>query len=327
MVLLVSKKKHDNTASNFGLTQKHRGLPRAETSSVVTFACAISMADISKSFFCTTVKCATLASGLVLGRRSQNPCCGPEKEFLLSEVIKCEWFDLNTDTRDQTWRWLHENYLPAVQSAQGIGWVGHYKIVELPNRPYIEGAPQKKTTQDPTVGTGWQNVILTAALSPDVFFGPGSAIDALKQQHASALSKFQNYRSAVFIEEQVTNSPEHHAHPYGMGPPPAMQIGNYNTDTPEDEIELAQWYRAERFPRVAVTPGMIRGRKLLSIAGWPKHGVLWEFADMPEGDHSFEHRFIAADRNENWQGRHVLEYVTHSYGGPHAGRRVWPPVG
>lgn len=244
----------------------------------------------------------------------------------MSEVLKVEWFDLSDGNKDDTCRWLHESYLPSVQAAAGVGWVGHYQIVQNPKKGYIDGAPEKKTTQDPTVAKGWQNVILTAALSPEVFFGPKNPTEALIAQNAAEFSKLESYRSAVFIEEQVVNSPEHQAFPYGMGPPPAMQIGNYNANTPEDEIELAHWYRAERFPRVAVTPGMIRGRKLLSIAGWPKHGVLWEFADMPEGDYSFEHRFVAADRNENWQGRHVLEYVTHSYGGPQAGRRIWPPL-
>ena len=124
----------------------------------------------------------------------------------------------------------------------------------------------------------------------------------------------------------MINSPEQRTLPYGMGPPPAMQLGNYNTDTPEDEIELARWYRAERFPRVAVTRGMIRGRKLLSIAGWPKHGVLWEFTDLPDGAFTFEPRFVEADRGENWLGRHVLEYVTHAPGSPHTGRRVWPKL-
>ena len=109
-----------------------------------------------------------------------------------------------------------------------------------------------------------------------------------------------------------------------MGPPPAMQLGHYNTNTPEDDLELARWYRSERFSRVSVTPGMIRGRKLLSIAGWAKHGVLWEFTDLPEGDYSFEHRFVAADRGDSWTGRHVLEYVTHGYGSPNAGRLIWP---
>lgn len=244
----------------------------------------------------------------------------------MSEVIKAEWFDLAPDNKAETWAWLHNDYFPALQAAQGVAWVGHYDIVAQPNRPYIEGAPSKKETTDPSVPTGWQNVVLTAAASPEVFFGPQNPVDALSESHAAKLSVCQNYRSAVFIEEQVINAPEQRSLPYGMGPPPAMQLGNYNANTPEDEIELARWYRSERFPRVAVSRGMIRGRKMLSIAGWPKHGVLWEFTDLPEGEFTFEPRFIEADRGEEWPGRHVLEYVTHSPGGPHAGRRVWPKV-
>jgi type IV pilus assembly protein PilY1 len=54
--------------------------------------------------------------------------------------------------------------------------------------------------------------------------------------------------------------------------------------------------------------------------------VLWEFTDLPEGEFTFEPRFVEADRGEEWTGRHVLEYVTHSHQGPHCGRRVWPVV-
>jgi hypothetical protein len=244
----------------------------------------------------------------------------------MGEVLMAEWFDIADDARDGVWAWMHKAYLPALRSAQGVAWVGHYEIVEHPDKPYIEGAPKKKETRDPAVASGWQNVVLTAAVSPDVFFGPDNSVDAVRAAHSGRLAAFENYRSAVFIEEQVINSPEVRTLPYGMGPPPAMQLGNYNADTPEDEIELARWYRAERFPRVSVSRGMIRGRKLLSIAGWPKHGVLWEFTDMPDGEFTFEPRFIEADRGENWQGRHVLEYVTHAPHGPHAGRRIWPAV-
>ena len=244
----------------------------------------------------------------------------------MSEVIKAEWFDLSDDKRADAWAWMHNDYFPALQAAQGVAWVGHYNIVEQPDRPYIDGAPAKKSTTDPSVPTGWQNVVLIAAASPEVFFGPNNSVDALDEVNATKLSIRDNYRSAVFIEEQVINSPEQRALPYGMGPPPAMQLGNYNCGTPDDEIELARWYRSERFARVSVSRGMIRGRKMLSIAGCPKHGVLWEFTDLPEGEFTFEPRFIEADRNENWQGRHVLEYVTHSHQGPHAGRRIWPKV-
>ena len=127
-----------------------------------------------------------------------------------------------------------------------------------------------------------------------IFSGWKMTLMKLSLRSSRRLSALLNHRSAVYLEEQVINAPEQRASPYGMGPPPAMQLGNYNTNTPEDDVELARWYRAERFARVSVTPGMIRGRKLLSIAGWAKHGVLWEFTDLPDGDHSFEHRFVAA---------------------------------
>ncbi|SNS87030.1 hypothetical protein [Tropicimonas sediminicola] len=242
----------------------------------------------------------------------------------MGEIIRADWFDLDEATREDTLRWLHQSYFPSAQATPGVCWVGHYEIVPLPDKPYIEGAPRRVETTDPSLPTGWQNVVLTAAVSPEVFFGKDNELDALAAANESRLSALLNHRSAVYLEEQVINAPEQRASPYGMGPPPAMQLGNYNTNTPEDDVELARWYRAERFARVSVTPGMIRGRKLLSIAGWAKHGVLWEFTDLPEGDHSFEHRFVAADRNEDWGGRHVLEYVTHAYGSPHAGRRIWP---
>lgn len=244
----------------------------------------------------------------------------------MGEFIKAEWFDLEDSFRRDTWDWLHQTYLPDVQSTQGVSWVGHYDIVEIPDKPYIAGAPQRKETTDASVPTGWQNVIMTAAASPEVFFGRNNGLDILADANSDKLSARKKYRCAVFMEEQVVNSPEQRSSPYGMGPPPAMQLGNYNTTAPEDEFELARWYRAERFARVSVTPGMIRGRKMISIAGWAKHGVLWEFTDLPDGDSSFEHRFVAADRNENWKGRHVLEYAVHAPGSPHAGRLVWPEV-
>ncbi len=244
----------------------------------------------------------------------------------MSEVIKAEWFDLDENRRADTLQWLHHSYLPSVQATSGVGWVGHYAIVKSPTRRYIEGAPEKIETTDPNVATGWQYVILTAGLSAEVFLGQNNSLDKLAKVNSEKLPALENYRSAVFLEEQVVNSPEQRASPYGMGPPPAMQIGHYNTNTPEDDLELARWYRSERFSRVSVTPGMVRGRKMLSIVGWAKHGVLWEFTDLPEGDYSFEHRFVAADRGENWTGRHVLEYVTHCYGSPNAGRLIWPDV-
>lgn len=244
----------------------------------------------------------------------------------MGEVLRADWFDLADAERDTHRAWLHARFLPTLQSAPGIAWVGHYDIIAHPDRPYIEGAPMKQETTDPDVATGWQNVVLTAGLSTNAFLGPGNAVDALHAAHAGELGAWRNHRSCVFIEEKVVNGPEERAVPYGMGPPPAMQIGSFNTIAKGDDEELARWYRAERFPRIAVSRGIIRGRKMLSVTGWAKHGVLWEGTELAAEDYSFEPRFVEADRNENWPGRHVLEYVSHAPGSPHAGRRLWPEV-
>jgi len=242
----------------------------------------------------------------------------------MGEVLRADWFDLADGERDTHWAWLHGEFLPALKAAQGVAWVGHYDIIPHPDRPYIEGAPTKKETTESNVATGWQNVVLTAAHSTDAFLGPDNGVDALYAASAEGLGAWQNQRMCVFVKEKVVNGPEERVMPYGAGPPPAMQIGSFNTDTPEHNEMLARWYRAERFPRIAVSRGIIRGRKMLSIAGWAKHGVLWEGVELGPDDYPFESRFIEADRGEDWPGPHVLEYVTHAPGSPHAGRRVWP---
>ena len=238
----------------------------------------------------------------------------------MSDVLRIEWFDINESANDDFLVWFHGSYLPELQSQIGISWVGNYDIVE----PVGPNNPKKKESDNPSIPPGKDFVTITAAPSASVFFKKDNVIETLELKYAEQFRQRINYRQAIFIEEESVSGPEHRAMPSGTGAPPAMQIGNYNTVSPNDELELARWYRQERFPRLSVTEGMIKGRKLLSLAGWLKHGVLWEFTSMRDDESSFEPRFIAADREENWQGRHVLEFVIHAPHGPHAGRRIWP---
>jgi hypothetical protein len=242
----------------------------------------------------------------------------------MAEILRAEWFDINNKDKDKLCSWLHGVFFPDLQFQNGVNWVAHYDIVPHPETRYIKGAPARKEVKDLSVPPGQENLVLTSANTPSIFFGPNNALEAMEKEHPVHLSMRTNYRSAVFIEEEMINGPELHKQPIGTGGAPAMQFGSYNVDGIRDDIELAKWYRGERFPRLPVTRGMIRGRKFLSISGWAKHGVLWEFAEMDEAEYSFEHRFMEADRGENWHGRHVLEYVTHAPGSPHAGRRIWP---
>lgn len=53
----------------------------------------------------------------------------------MGEVLMAEWFDIADKARAETWSWMHDHYLPALQATQGIAWAGHYEIVPHPDKP------------------------------------------------------------------------------------------------------------------------------------------------------------------------------------------------
>ena len=140
------------------------------------------------------------------------------------------------------------------------------------------------------------------------------------------LAKRKQYRFGIFIEETRVSGPDWYRHLPGTGAPPAIQLGNYLTSNQTDDMDLAMWYRQMKLPQVTRARGCIGARKLISIVGWAKHGILYEFMEMDPHEENFEQRFRDAGLSERWTGRHVLKIVVHAPMGPHAGRRIWPPV-
>ncbi len=77
---------------------------------------------------------------------------------------------------------------------------------------------------------------------------------------------------------------------------------------------------------MARIPGVIATRKLVSVAGWAKHGILYEFTSLAARLEHFEvpHESLALDPKE-WTGR-VGSATIHTPGSPVIGPRIWPPV-
>jgi hypothetical protein len=77
---------------------------------------------------------------------------------------------------------------------------------------------------------------------------------------------------------------------------------------------------------MAQMPGCIAARKLLCVAGWVKHAILYEFTSLEARMNEFEepHEALALDPGE-WTGR-VVRYTIHTPGSPLVGARTWPPV-
>jgi hypothetical protein len=242
----------------------------------------------------------------------------------MDSAIKAEWYDLDDKDRDGFLAWLHGEYLPAEQARPGHVWIGHYDRAKQTGKYRPPGYPDRVITDDPTVGTGSQYLLVTAAPTTDVFFDPHRKVPS--PEAAAQLAKRKGYRYAVFAEETRVTGPDWYRKLPGTGAPPAIQFGNYATRNQADDLDLAMWYRLMRLPQVTRTRGCIGARKLVAASGWARHGILYEFMEMGADEDNFEHRFAEAGLVERWPGRHVLEFVIHQPKGPHAGRRLWPLV-
>jgi hypothetical protein len=242
----------------------------------------------------------------------------------MTEFLRAEWYDIDAGDEAGFLEGLHTGHLPKLQDIPGISWIAHYRIAPKPAPgPQRTGVPERRETTDPSVQSGSEFVLLTSVTDPDLAMLSSSGITDLELKSSSLLALRKNYREAVFVEEQCIEGPASNSCPRCQ-PPPTMQLGNFNVSSPADECELGNYYRMHRFPQVAATAGCIRARKLVSTIGWPKHGILYEFQSMNEGDALFETRFNNAIENKRWEGRHILSYVLHAPNAPHAGRRIWP---
>ena len=61
---------------------------------------------------------------------------------------------------------------------------------------------------------------------------------------------------------------------------PAIQLGTFDMESVEDERAISEWYRESRMPAFARIPGGIRARRLVSVWGLAKLGVLYEFVSL-----------------------------------------------
>lgn len=240
------------------------------------------------------------------------------------------WYDLaptgNDDGRDAYLDWLHGEHLPEIQSRAGIAWAAHYEITGGGER--MQAIHDRLVhAEGDDIGSGTQFLILVGATSPHVFADP--RIDewerALSEPAKSMLARRGGTRTCIFVQEEFVTGPEYDARPTGTAPGPAIQMGSFRTRTVEDEFDLAAWYAQYRLPHMSRMPGCIATRKLVSIAGWAKHSVLYEFLSLEARQQYFQnHESLALDDRE-WTNK-IITYTIHAPGSPSVGKRLWPPV-
>lgn len=168
-------------------------------------------------------------------------------------------------------------------------------------------------------------MLLVAAADASVFGDPIPRLinAALPKEGKEMLSMRMEERMNLFTEAFRRDGRALGAYKDGMLGAPYIQVGSFDCEL-EFEEEMHAGYVLERMPKMCATASCIRTRKLNSVAGWAKHGIIYEFASK-EG---FDRDYAPAVANSplGLNGHSVVPNLVHAPNGPNSAVRIWPAV-
>lgn len=244
----------------------------------------------------------------------------------MDESIRIEWYDLDPDDVDDHHQWLHHTHIPEVIARPGIAWAAHYAIERTHDMMKQLTGYVGRPEASEEIPTGGQYAFLVGATSPDVFFMPGyEDVNAADPQISEMTARRQGTKRVVTTEQTRVNGPECATRPPGTTPGPFIQLGHFRVRSVEEEFDLSSWYANYRLPTIAAMQGAIGARKLVTVAGWVKHVILYEFVSREEHEANFMGHESLAFSDGEWTNR-VVTYTQHAPGSPSIASRLWPPV-
>lgn len=266
---------------------------------------------------------AAEANAFGQGPRSQDAPTAQRRPAPPDRGLWITWYDLPAEGRDAYLAWLHGTYLPAMLKRPGYLWAAHYASQDLEGG--ADNARRYKHVDDPSVGKGFHYMLLIAASDANVFGDPVPSVihASLPDEGKKMLAMRAGARVNLFTETGRREGTALGAYKEGMLGAPCIQVGSFDCPT-EFEEEMHAGYVLERLPKMCATPSCLRTRKLNSVAGWAKHGILYEFASK-EG---FDRDYAPAVANSplGLNGHSVVPNLVHAPNGPNSALRIWPPM-
>jgi hypothetical protein len=255
-------------------------------------------------------------------RQQAKRISATDKGKILDKALWITWYDISEAHREAYLSWLNGSYLPNLLKRPGILWAGHYL-----NDSSIAPPPTVKHVADGVLPAGNDYILFVCADSTERFANPTRAKyhAGLPQDDQRMLAMRTGERVNIFMEEERTAGPAAAERESGMMLPPCIQIGNYNADSHDDEDELQAWYMQFRMPSMTTLPGCIAIRKLVSVSGWAKHGVIYEFLSAEVRAQHFRAHESADPAMKAWTDA-VVRKLVHAPGSANVATRIWPPV-
>lgn len=234
------------------------------------------------------------------------------------------WYDVDASDDTALLQWTHSVYLPTLLQRPGMAWAAHYR--NTGGGPAMDELHRVANRPTEPVPTGCRYLLLVGAPSPHTFFNPHVADWKHSEEHAGFLAMRKEARSEFYVEEvRVDGGAAEHRF-VGSTSAPAIQFGCYTMRSVEAEINLTRWYAQERLPLMSRMRGCVRTRKMVSVAGAAKHGVLYEFASLEARlkEHEEPHESKTLDSKAS-TGKMAANAI-YTPGSPFVGERIWPAL-
>lgn len=233
------------------------------------------------------------------------------------------WYDLPEHGRNEYLDWLHKTYMPRVTARPGVLWGAHYASES--NVAPLGGGKGMVSSHVQGVPDGDRYILIFGAEGAHDFMHPSPADFHAKLPPAdrAMLALRRGERVNIMIEEATVLGPD--SGQKALMPSGGIQLGSFNCGRWEDEEEMAAWYANDRFPSLEHVPGVIRARKLVSVAGWAKHACFYEFTSVEARN---EH-FVYYQKNNpqmEAESKRIVGKLVHAPKSSNLARRIWPPL-
>lgn len=243
-------------------------------------------------------------------------------------------YNLPAAGRDAYLSWLHDTYIPRILKKPGVLWAAHYASDKgAPvNEPSV--ARLLHHTDDPSVPVGNDYALLFGGETAYAFSrgadaylhqAPSKLHADLSEADRKMLSLRTGERVCIMTEVARRDGPEANQRDGTLLPGACIQLGTFNLDNTECEDELLAWFDGWRFDALGKLPGSVRIRHMVSVSGWAKHGVLYEFLSRKARDAHFPNLRKMYPAEGAWSDK-LVPKLLHAPDSPFLGSRIWPPL-
>jgi hypothetical protein len=234
------------------------------------------------------------------------------------------WYGLPASGRDAYLAWLHGKFIPRILKKPGVLWAAHYAAQPQPLP--AGGTLRLRHTDDPAVPTGNGYILIFGGRTAHAFANliPHKLDPQLSADDKRMLAQRVAPRVNIVVEEDRADGPSARKREGKMALAPCIQLGSFTSGSATDD-EVLDWYANLRLPAMKRLPGCLGIRKYVSVAGWAKHAVLYEFESLAARDEYFPFH----DKNDPamaaWTDT-LVRKLLHAPGSPNVAERLWPPV-